>query len=127
MCGAGEAVWLIQDCKVIVRNCNKPKRKQQVNCLLNIHTDRHTYMVQSINNELRWKKKYTHKWRHSVLEFYQIIPTDILSDKKKGFLKWAVTKVMPSLLVTSDMDVLLHEGIIQVEIVETLQKVYSYC
>ena len=67
------------------------------------------------------------------MKFHNIV-TDIVSKTQNGLFKWAVTKVMKSLLVTSNVDVrrqqraaiefLRHEGIKQIEIVKTLQKVY---
>ena len=55
------------------------------------------------------KLNKTHRSRHSLLTFHKIIPLDILSKTQNGFLKWAVTKVMTSLHVTSNMDVCCHQ------------------
>ena len=77
-----------------------------------------------------------HKFNAQLNEIKRIIPLDIFSKTKNRFLKWAVTKGMLSLLVTSNMDIcrqqraaiaiefLRHKEIKQLEIVETLQKVH---
>ena len=68
------------------------------------------------------------------MKFHIIIPADKLSKIHNGLLKWDVTKVMTSHLVSSNMDVrhqervaieyLRLEGIKHVGIVDTRQKVH---